>query len=559
VLPEVLEHSLHQQRMEILTAADIFSSLTQRDIARIADVSEKRILPRGELICAEGDPGDTFCMVVSGAVSVFRTSTDGVKSTLANLEAGSGFGEMALLTGEPRSASVETVEPTSLVVIHRKDFDDLLKQHPELTQSFVKVLSEHLTRGNIQQAEASATEKAYQHLVSEQSSQHIPELIGECRKMARLRQMIAEAANSAARVIFLGEPGTEKLGAAKRLHELGGDESRPFLVMDAHSVTVTGADGGESDALHLELAQESTLFGHEKGAFSFAQIRRLGLLEVGDGGTVVIENLDQLAVEMQEKLADFLESGRFSRLGGRQFLQSRVLVLATASVDPARLAENDAFSSRLLNFFGSTLEVPPLRERKRDLRELVDHLMRHYSESLDRPVTAIDRESYNQLAAYDWPGNREELELVIRHGISLTFGDTLLPRVLFLGHAPVIGEITFNLLRLDKVKAIIRSRLFPRPCAAAHRGAVPGGSGLGILGSAGPLGEHRPDSDLGPLVASAGTQLAAPGQVVVRLLPHGRGQRRALQALQPEPGSAAFYTQVRTAPERAGHRPDHLA
>ena len=182
----------------------------------IAGVAEGTAFSKGQTIIHEGDQGDSFFQIISGLIRVFRTSEDGVEVTLATMGPGESFGEMALLTGEPRSDSVETLESCGILVISKRPFDRLAAENPQFSLALSKILSGRLARGDFNLVSATSTEKAYQRFVSEQSAETESRLIGRSRAIKRLQSSIQKAARNGNPVLILGEAGTEKRDAAAK-------------------------------------------------------------------------------------------------------------------------------------------------------------------------------------------------------------------------------------------------------------------------------------------------------------------------------------------------------
>ncbi len=173
--------------------------------------------PKGQVIIHEGDQGDSFFQIISGLTRVFRTSEDGVEVTLATIGPGESFGEMALLTGEPRSASVETLESSGVLVISKQSFDQLAAENPEFSLALSRVLSSRLAKGGFNLVSATSTEKAYQRFVSEQSEGQASYLIGRSRIVKQLQTRIQEVARNDKPVLIIGESGTEKRDVYKNI------------------------------------------------------------------------------------------------------------------------------------------------------------------------------------------------------------------------------------------------------------------------------------------------------------------------------------------------------
>ena len=463
--PEILDVILKRQGQDLLRSIALFESLPPDSISKIVDVAECQVFSKGEVVIHEGDQGDAFYQIISGFARVYRLSEDGIEVTLNTLGPGEGFGEMALLTGEPRSASVSAQEACSFLVISKGAFDRLVGKYPEFSLLLSKSLSSRLARGSDDLVSATSTEKAYQRFVSEQSLASTPHLVGRSRATKKLQSRIKDVAQNDASVLIQGEEGTEKRDVAVLIHQGSNRREAPFLVIDVKTVNLGRVEGltRERDPIRLELAQNSTLFGHAKGALSFARERRLGLFQVGDGGTVVIENIENLAEGVQTKLVDFIKQGNFLPLGSQNLLHSSIRILATSVVDLDQRVQEGNFNEELLRLLGGqTLVVPPLRKRKKDLRQLVENLIEYYSEQAEKSITGFDLDVYKSIMAYDWPGNTDELRVVLRRAVNLAESNRLAPENILIGMTPqVAGKLSFNILRLDSVRQLFQSAAFP--------------------------------------------------------------------------------------------------
>jgi DNA-binding NtrC family response regulator/ferredoxin len=463
--PETLDLILKRQGEDMLRSIELFESLPPDSISKIVEVAECQACPKGEIIIHEGDQGDSFYQIISGMARVYRLSEDGVEVALGTLGPGEGFGEMALLTGEPRSASVSAQEACSFLMISKKAFDRLVGEYPEFSLLLSKSLSSRLARGSCDLVSATSTEKAYQRFVSEQSFASAPHLVGKSKTTKKLQSRIKGVAQNDEPVLIQGEEGTEKSDVAVLIHRGSKRREAPFLVIDVKTVNLGRVDGytRERDPIRLELAQNSTLFGHAKGALTFARERRLGLFQVGDGGTVVIENIENLAEGVQAKLVDFIKHGHFLPLGSQRLLHASIRVLATSVVDLNQRVQEGKFNDELLGLLGSqNLVVPPLRKRKKDLRQIVESLIEYYSEQAEKSVVGFDLDVYKSIMAYDWPGNTDELRVVIRRAVNLAESKQLTPENILIGMAPqVAGKLSFNILKLDPVRQLFQSDTFP--------------------------------------------------------------------------------------------------
>lgn len=464
--PGELRSILQRQGENMLRSASLFNNLPPELIAKIAGVADYQALPKGRTIIHQGDQGNSFYQIISGSARVFRISEDGVDVTLNTMGPGEIFGEMALLTGEPRSASVETQEACGLLVISKEAFDNLAAEIPEFSLALSKILSSRLNRGGIELVHASATEKAYQRFISKQSVGIEPKLIGRSKVVKRLQDEIKVAAQNDRAVLILGEPGTEKSDVAGLVHWDSQRKEGPFLSIDIKTVSIGRSIDRprKHDPVRLELAQISSLFGHAKATLSFAPERRLGLFQIGDGGTVVLENVEHLTDSVQSKLVDFIQNGCFQPAGDQTLIHSSIRVVATSSTDLNQRVQEGRFNKQLFDILvkNQTLTVPPLRKRKKDLRQLSEHLIDHYSRQAEKSIDGIDLEAYKSIMAYDWPGNTDELGAVIRRAVNLAQNSHLIPEDILIGTAPRITErLSFNLLNVKRIRRLFQSSAFP--------------------------------------------------------------------------------------------------
>ena len=172
--------------LDILSASALFQSTSSDVLQKTLSRAQSRILPEDSVIFSQGDEPDSFFIVASGKVTIFRTSPEGQESTIANLGEGEGFGEVSLLTGEPHSASAKTVKPTSLIIFSKKELTNLIENHPDISLALIKGFASRLNRKDEEIVQAHENEKAYQQFVSQESELSLPDLIGQTRTINTL-------------------------------------------------------------------------------------------------------------------------------------------------------------------------------------------------------------------------------------------------------------------------------------------------------------------------------------------------------------------------------------
>jgi DNA-binding NtrC family response regulator/NAD-dependent dihydropyrimidine dehydrogenase PreA subunit len=462
-----LNKILSKMHIDILSMSGLFRGISKKSIKTTVSQAEYKVVPENNVIFSQGEEADAFFIIISGKIKIYRTSSQDEENLIDYLNSGDGFGEVSLLTGEPHSASAVAVEATSLLVLSKEDFDKLCSLHSDVSMAFIKGFASRLIQKDAEIIKASEKEQAYQQFVSQQDELSLPELIGQTRVINNLRKKIAETAENNLPVMIKGETGTEKLVAAGTIHKSSPHPSTPFLSMDAEEVTIEGYGAmpeADSGSLQLELAQSSVLFGYEEGAFSFSKTRGLGLLQICRQGTVVIENIDKLTKGVQEKLYNYLKDGTFKTVSGQRSISSEARIIATTAFDLKTLAEENEFDPHLLELLNSNnMMVPPIKKRKSDLRLLVDFIiiMECFKTPDRKLIKGMSPEAYQRIMEYDWPGNMDELQIVIRRAINLAHSDYLMPEDIFIGMAPPKGKYTINLLQFDNIKKLFTSRFYP--------------------------------------------------------------------------------------------------
>jgi len=236
--------------------------------------------------------------------------------------------------------------------------------------------------------------------------------------MQDVYKTIGRVAGSDVTVLLRGESGTGKELVASAIHHYSRRAGRPFVAVSCAAIPTT--------------LLESEMFGHERGAFTDAKERRLGKLELAHGGTLYLDEIGDMPVELQTKLLRALQERTIERLGGQDPIRIDVRVLAATNRDLEALMKDGRFREDLyyrLNVV--TVNLPSLRERRRDIPLLVEHFLAKYVGDLGERVVAP--EALDRLVGYDWPGNVRELENVIQRAMVMATGGVILPEHLPIG------------------------------------------------------------------------------------------------------------------------------
>lgn len=231
-------------------------------------------------------------------------------------------------------------------------------------------------------------------------------------KMAELTGLVKRIAPSLAAVLIQGETGTGKELFANLVHLLSPRARRPFIAVNCTAIP--------------ETLLESELFGHEKGAFTGAVQKRIGLFEQASEGTLFLDEIGELSPAMQVKLLRFLQSREYKRLGSNKVLKADVRIISATNQDLEALVKEGSFREDLFYRINVvTLQIPPLRERREDIPVLIDHFIEVHARENRKSITGMSNEARNALIRYDYPGNVRELENIIERAVVISRGSII--------------------------------------------------------------------------------------------------------------------------------------
>jgi len=246
-------------------------------------------------------------------------------------------------------------------------------------------------------------------------------IVGSSPAMREVYKAIGRVAAQDVPVLITGESGTGKELVARALYQHSSRGRAPFLALNCAAIP--------------ESLLESELFGHEKGAFTGADRKRIGKFEQVSGGTLFLDEVGDMPLALQAKVLRLLQEQAFERVGGNETIGTDVRLIAATHRDLKAWSEEGKFRPDLyyrLNVFA--IHLPPLRERGDDLAVMVRHFVRRFSKELGREVQEIAPEALERLRAYSWPGNIRELQSVLKQALLQARGTTLLP-----AHVPALS------------------------------------------------------------------------------------------------------------------------
>ncbi len=237
-------------------------------------------------------------------------------------------------------------------------------------------------------------------------------IVGQSSGLRSVLQLVEMVAATDATVLLLGETGTGKELIARAIHERSQRRKQSFVTLNCAAIPSS--------------LFESELFGHERGAFTGANMQRAGRIELADRGTLFLDEVGEMPLEVQPKLLRTLQEQTYERLGSSRTKSVDMRLVAATNCNLEQMIEEKQFRSDLyyrLNVF--PIRIPPLRERREDIPLLVQHFTRKYARRMNKRIDTIPESTIQKLQRWSWPGNVRELENLIERSVILTTGNTL--------------------------------------------------------------------------------------------------------------------------------------
>ncbi len=286
---------------------------------------------------------------------------------------------------------------------------------PDPGGTYTRTMFVDITERVLMEQEKARLEAQAVYLQEEIKGTHnFEELIGSSTTLKKVLKNVERVAPTDSTVLITGETGTGKELIARAIHNLSPRKGRPLVKVNCAAIPAG--------------LIESELFGHEKGAFTGALTKKMGRFEVADKGTIFLDEIGELPLDLQSKLLRVLQEGEFERVGGAQTFKVNVRVIAATNRDLEQLSKSGQYRPDLyyrLNVF--PIHLPALREREGDIPLLVQYFVRKFAANFGKKITKISERMMSALQRYSWPGNIRELEHVIERAVILSEGPELEP------------------------------------------------------------------------------------------------------------------------------------
>ncbi len=274
---------------------------------------------------------------------------------------------------------------------------------------------EHIIRNATERKQLVTANTQLREKIEEMSPFH--GIVGKSPAIRRVLEEIRMVAESDTTVLIRGESGTGKEVVARAIHATSLRRYMPIVVVNCGAL----AEG----------VLESELFGHEKGAFTGAHYRRKGKLEMADGGTLFLDEIGDISLKTQVDLLRVLEEKKICRVGGNTYLPVDFRLITATNKNLEEMVSEGSFREDLyyrLNVY--SISLPPLRERIEDIPLLVDHFLRRFANSMNKPVPVVSSEAMHLLMSHDWPGNVRELQNAMERAVLVAQGGEIGPEAL---------------------------------------------------------------------------------------------------------------------------------
>lgn len=304
--------------------------------------------------------------------------------------------------------TMEKTADTAIEAVKRGAFDYLFKPL-DLTE-LRRIVGKAMEVARLMRTPAAIIEAPYE-------TDHEGAILGSCAAMREVYKAIGHVAGHDVIVLITGESGTGKELVARAVYQHGSRAAAPFLAINCAAIP--------------ENLLESELFGHEKGAFTGADRRRIGKFEQCNGGTILLDEIGDMPLSLQAKMLRLLQEQSFQRVGGNETVRTDVRIIASTHRDlQARAVEGEFRRDLYYRLSVFTIHLPALRERADDIPALVQHYMHRFNNDFGREIHEVAPEAMARLRSYSWPGNIRELQSVLKQTLLQASGSVLLPSFL---------------------------------------------------------------------------------------------------------------------------------
>jgi len=439
-----------KQIINLLGKTELFKGLPPHFLPSLADQFTTAAFKAREVVISQGERIENLYIVSKGRLDVYVKDQMNRHAHISYLLPANHFGDFNLLYDQPSTTEIVAVEESECLCLSKERFLSLLDLDPEISQHILRAILKQIRTTNIVEETAKYKEKALQFLQQNKRIGQYTKIIGKTRAIQELNDSIERVAGNDDPVLIEGEYGTGKELIARIVHAKSIHSAKPFISVDCEKLI--------PETMHTQLFGDRLCYSpsqkHHNIGFSY--------MELAEGGSLLLKNIEVLPIEVQVRIQEMLSF----RAGGDQESQCYppdVRIMATSRVDLKSKAEQGSFDRDLLHSLTTnTVDVPPLRERKKDIPELVEHFIKKYAQYYNKPVDKVSDAAMKVLLSHNYKlSNVQELEEIIERAVTLTRSDTVRSEHIFLGMPATKPLVLFDLLHLKSFRSWVQRRIFP--------------------------------------------------------------------------------------------------
>lgn len=437
-----------QGRLAFLRQYAPWTALPDETLRQVAMVMRPMAHSARQTIIRQGESGYRLYVLTLGRAEVWVQAEEDTEVSVGTLAEGDCFGEMSLLSGEATSADVVAIEDAETLSLDREAFNALVAANPELLREFARMVSHRMNETTLHMGAARQKERTLTRFLQDQKSERYSELVSGHAVAKELWHQIDKHAQLESPLLIQGERGTGKELFARLVHAQSSRKDGALISVECAQIT--------------EITWGDKLFGdYHRKEQGKPHPRAFCHMDLAEGGTVLLKNVDSLPPTVQERLSRFIEKESWEAGSARR---RDVRVIATCRYEVLDAGKRGNLSPELAEVLSrQVVVVPPLRARKRDIPALVNHFVSKHAQRLNKQVVGAEDQATIKLVSYDYKiANVQELEEVVERAVILTDGETIRAEEIFLGPPPAAHPWEFNLLRRANPMVRLALRVFPR-------------------------------------------------------------------------------------------------
>ncbi|MGA1863658.1 MAG: sigma 54-interacting transcriptional regulator [bacterium] len=437
--------------INLLKKIDIFKGLPPYLLPSIADQFELVSFKAKDIIIKQNQRIQNFYIVSSGRLEIYVRDQRGVQSHISYLLPGEYFGDYYLLYDHPSTTEIMASKDSECICLPKEKFLALLELDPEISQHILKSILKQFRKTQLVEEAVKYKEKAIQFLQQNKRIIQYKKIIGKSAVIIRLNEDIERIAQNDEYLLIEGEFGTGKELVARIIHGKSKRREKPFISVDCETLIPDTID--------------TQLFGDYLYYDRPMKQREMGLsyFELAEGGTLLLKNVEVLPLDIQARIHEILFPASSREKQKIRSYAPDVRIMSTSRVSLQSRVEKGQFDQNLFQSLSANkICLEPLRNRKKDIPDLVDHFIRKYAKYYDKKVYGVSDSAMRLLLAHDYKmSNVQELEEVIERAVTLTRSDKVRSEHLFLGLPAARPLVLYNLLKIGFFAKWIKKRIFP--------------------------------------------------------------------------------------------------